>query len=258
MGTSRWGRGERLAPTVTPLLTGRLQPACAAPARPICTSRVRATGLPGLDAAALRAVRAVLSSPFVRGLVPPFVNLRLPPPPSCVAPAATKQEAPSSAHTRKAWRSICRRTGDEAPDFTAETTEGPDRRSTTGRASRGRFLFSHSQEISRRCTTELGAAVRRSKPRVRQAQHEGHRPQRRSADDRHRDVDRAISRTSPGRRVNFPDASPIHDRTVAESLRHDPPERQRHDDGSLRLHRRARQQGQADPDVSGEHGPQLR
>ena len=48
--------------------------------------------------------------------------------------------------------------GDEAPDFTAETTEGPSS-STIGRESRGRFCSRIPKTSLPVCTTELGAVA---------------------------------------------------------------------------------------------------
>ena len=66
------------------------------------------------------------------------------------------------------------RLGDEAPNFTAETTEGTINLYDYLGDSWG-VLFSHPKDFTPVCTTELGDS-REAQARVRQAQREGPRP----------------------------------------------------------------------------------
>ena len=76
------------------------------------------------------------------------------------------------------------RLGDEAPDFTAETTQGTINFHEWLGDSWG-VLFSHPKDYTPVCTTELGMAAQ-LKARIRQAERQDHRPQRRSARVAHR------------------------------------------------------------------------
>ena len=67
--------------------------------------------------------------------------------------------------------------GDTAPDFTAETTEGTVSLHDYLGDGWG-ILFSHPADFTPVCTTELGD-VREPQGRVREAEHQAHRRERR-------------------------------------------------------------------------------
>ena len=133
------------------------------------------------------------------------------------------------------------RLGDEAPNFTAETTEGTvDLYDYLGDG--WGMLFSHPKDFTPVCTTELGAFAKRK----------GEFDQRNvkmigvSVDplDSHQGWVEDIEETQ-GAELELP----AHRRPRPQGrrpLRHDPPERERHDDRALGVRHRARQEGQAD------------
>ena len=146
------------------------------------------------------------------------------------------------------------RLGDDAPNFTAETTEGTVNLYDYLGDGWG-VLFSHPKDFTPVCTTELGA-VAKLQARVRQAQREGHRRQRRPA-RLPPGLGRATSRRPRAPQLNFPlIADP--EQQGRRPLRHDPPERERHADRAFGVRHRPRQEGQAHHHLPGEHGPQLR
>ena len=115
------------------------------------------------------------------------------------------------------------RIGDEAPNFTAETTEGTIKFHDwigDGWA----VLFSHPKDFTPVCTTELGYMAR-LEAGVRQAQHQGHRPVSIDPVDDHERWAKDIEETQ-GHGAELSDDRRRRPQR-REALRHDPSQRQR-------------------------------
>ena len=144
------------------------------------------------------------------------------------------------------------RLGDEAAEFHRRHDPG-SARFHKWKGNSWAVLFSHPKDFTPVCTTELGA-VAALKPEF----------DKRNTKVIGLSVDPVDSPTTGGRGTSgchratrqLPDDCGSRQEGCGP-LRDDPSQRERHDDGSLGLHRRSRQQGQADADVSGEHRTQL-
>ena len=153
------------------------------------------------------------------------------------------------------------RIGDEAPDFTADTTEGTIKfHEWIGNG--WAILFSHPKDFTPVCTTELGYMA-------------GLKPEfdKRNTKivglsiDPVSDHKRWVGdiEETQGHKVNYPLIGDP-DLDGGEALRHDPSERERRRaadrggqcDGPLGVRRRAGQEDQADADLPDEHRAQLR
>ena len=132
------------------------------------------------------------------------------------------------------------RLGDTAPDFEADTTQGKIRLPRMARGLVGRAVQppqGFHPGVHHRARPGRGAEAR-----VRQAQREGDRPLGRPGG-----VAREVGgrhRRDTGHRRQLPDDRRLRPRRV-RPVRHDPPERQRHAHGTLRVRDRAGQEGQA-------------
>jgi peroxiredoxin len=150
------------------------------------------------------------------------------------------------------------RLGDNAPDFTAETTEGPIS-FHKWKGNSWAILFSHPKDFTPVCTTELGylAGLKR------EFEKRNTKVIGLSVDpvDSHAGWVKDIKKVT-GNALNFPLIAD-HDRKVSDlyglrPVRHDPPQRRRHHDRALGVRRGARQQGEAHTHLPGQHGTQLR
>ena len=145
------------------------------------------------------------------------------------------------------------RLGDTAPDFTAPTTAGRDPLPRVARRQLGRAV--QPPEGLHPGVHHRARLRRQDQAGVRQAQRQGHRPvgrpgrQPREVGSRHR--------RDPGHAGELPDDR----RPGAQGrrpVRHDPPQRQRHDDRALGVRHRPGQEGQAHAHLPGVDRPQLR
>ena len=143
------------------------------------------------------------------------------------------------------------RLGDDAPDFTAETTEGTINFHEYLGDSWG-VLFSHPKDFTPVCTTELGAF---SKPKA-EFDKRNTKLIGLSVDDvtSHGKWAGDIEETQ-GQALNFPLIGD-EDRKVADLYDMIHPNASDTADGAVGVHHRPGQEGQAHPDLSGLHRPQ--
>ena len=137
------------------------------------------------------------------------------------------------------------RLGDEAPNFTAETTEGTVNFHEWLGGGWG-ILFSHPKDYTPVCTTELGT-VAKITPEFKKR---GVKVIAVSVDplDSHKGWINDINETQKTT-MNYPIiADP--EKKVATPVRHDPSECDRQHDRSISLHRRPGQKGKVDIDLS--------